>query len=1309
MSDSKRTMQTQKRQAMSTDKEKEKEEKKESESESEKQKQQRDKESQSSPSSSSSPRRSPSSSPCTCSPSSPPDRSLMDAALDAAWSCHAASLVWSEQGLMQSPDRWLADESPRKELNAAAAARMGKGMRRRVSLIMQQQQQQQQQTTDQTKERSKQMSVTGEEEESGPMSTHPPSPPPLLPLTGVIPFNGEPRMESLMQSIITPTRYHYIRNHCAVPNIEEEEYKLVVQIEGEEEEEEEKEKKERKERKNKDSDRDRGSHSGSGNKKQSGEESEEKSKRSSDEKQTQKQKHTAETEGECEDSGDEHDDGGVRVPPPLLRVEWSVSSLRRLPSHSLLATMTCDGNRRKELNMIQHTKSFDTGACATGTSLYRGVLLVDLLAASGIQLFQCQAMQCQCKCRVERIREGKEKEKGKVKESGTSSASTQQSAESKAGEVAGTETREGQPPKEFPPPATHRVCLHAFTAIHFDSCDEVHYGTSIPSNYASVRNHELLVVYEQNGAPLTPDHGFPIRLVVPGYVGGRSIKWLKTIQLSRKESANKYHREDNHKYPSFVTLSALNSGRFYGAEVHSRYVLYELNVNSVITSPSHASWLHVRGEADQSVAISGYAYAGGGRRVVFVEVTYDGGRTWVQAKIQYSDLRDESNSTSNEHGKEKSLDGLSDASVEKYDVHLAQRASVSGGVSSRAKSWSWVWWKCHIPVWALLGTTEIAVRATDEAHNTQPQEMEWNPTGMMNNAWYRVRVRAGVPGPGSFPLLRFQHPVLAGAALGGWMQRDPKAATAAARVGIGSSPFAAMSHTPVPWSTAAHARLPKAGPLIGLAAHKAHKLLSETEVAKHRSPDDCWIVIDQQVYDVTPFMQDHPGGPHSLLAGSFMKGDALATLFRSIHGRDAFEILGRFLIGVLASDQLVEALRAYFDTGAGAAAGTAEGEGESSSQLNRPPLWKRRASLTSAAWATEEARRAAAKNDEETAERTDEKQQQQQQQQAQRAWINMQPNASDEDEDEDEDTPTPRFRRAASTDDALLHSRIKFGPPSYRRLKLNLPSSKDSGSGGLRPHWHERPQIDEKEWERRLSAHSLSHAPTHHQHRHRFLLHSTRWCPVLLADVKQISHDTKIFILKSASKTDKHGATSPPSASSSASSPDDGKQTKRETKEDPGPRASASASASESSVSGPSFDRIGLTTGQHVLLGARIKHEFVVRPYTPIYPVSMDDEEHDGEQCKSGAELQLLIKIYRKQGLMPGGKLTQFLDKLPIGSTALKVKGPTGFCLYQGEGMFNIHTVPVHVTNINLIAGGTGQTEISHCSTRNQSERVSEA
>jgi len=124
------------------------------------------------------------------------------------------------------------------------------------------------------------------------------------------------------------------------------------------------------------------------------------------------------------------------------------------------------------------------------------------------------------------------------------------------------------------------------------------FGGSIPIEKALAS--EVLLAYEMNGEPLPAEHGFPLRAIVPGYIGARSVKWLAAISVQREQSESFFHRTD-------YTLGGTPLG--------------ELPLNSVVCAP--------RG----GTTVCGYAVAGGGRVVDGVEVSFDGGATWHDAAL----------------------------------------------------------------------------------------------------------------------------------------------------------------------------------------------------------------------------------------------------------------------------------------------------------------------------------------------------------------------------------------------------------------------------------------------------------------------------------------------------------------------------------------------------------------------------------------------------------------------------------------------------------------------------------------------------
>lgn len=78
-----------------------------------------------------------------------------------------------------------------------------------------------------------------------------------------------------------------------------------------------------------------------------------------------------------------------------------------------------------------------------------------------------------------------------------------------------------------------------------DEPSEGKYSTLIPFAYAMDPNNDVMLAYGMNGQPLSPDHGYPLRTIIPTYVGGRQVKWVKKMWVSRAENSSHYHIYDN--------------------------------------------------------------------------------------------------------------------------------------------------------------------------------------------------------------------------------------------------------------------------------------------------------------------------------------------------------------------------------------------------------------------------------------------------------------------------------------------------------------------------------------------------------------------------------------------------------------------------------------------------------------------------------------------------------------------------------------------------------------------------------------------
>ncbi|XP_062366913.1 sulfite oxidase, mitochondrial isoform X4 [Cinclus cinclus] len=140
------------------------------------------------------------------------------------------------------------------------------------------------------------------------------------------------------------------------------------------------------------------------------------------------------------------------------------------------------------------------------------------------------------------------------------------------------------------------------------------YGASIPLKRAVSAEAEVLLAYEMNGQELPRDHGFPVRVLVPGVVGARSVKWLRSVVVSPSESPSHWQQND---YKGFCPSVDWDSVDFRSAPA-----IQELPVQSAITEPRPGAAVPA-GE----LTVKGYAWSGGGREVVRVDVSLDGGWT----------------------------------------------------------------------------------------------------------------------------------------------------------------------------------------------------------------------------------------------------------------------------------------------------------------------------------------------------------------------------------------------------------------------------------------------------------------------------------------------------------------------------------------------------------------------------------------------------------------------------------------------------------------------------------------------------------
>ncbi|KAK6347145.1 hypothetical protein TWF696_007225 [Orbilia brochopaga] len=235
----------------------------------------------------------------------------------------------------------------------------------------------------------------------------------------------------------------------------------------------------------------------------------------------------------------------------------------------------------------------------------------------------------------------------------------------------------------------------AFSCYQTPTQDDGYYGGSIPLSRALDPDMEVLLALRMNGRPLTPERGYPIRVIVPGVAGARAVKWLDRITVQKQESSNAYQQRDYKILPPQV-----ENKEQAAAWWHQLPSLLEMPINSVIAYPE--SGVEVTDPRVSPLEIMGYALPQGSKGPVErVEVSTDGGATWKNAEIPTPGSR-----------------------------------------------WSWVLWR-YVYTGPLDERTTFLCRATDRGGNRQVAGGQWNLRGVAYNAYgeltgLRVAKREGI-------------------------------------------------------------------------------------------------------------------------------------------------------------------------------------------------------------------------------------------------------------------------------------------------------------------------------------------------------------------------------------------------------------------------------------------------------------------------------------------------------------------------------------------------------------------------------------
>ncbi|KAK6537347.1 hypothetical protein TWF694_011539 [Orbilia ellipsospora] len=397
-----------------------------------------------------------------------------------------------------------------------------------------------------------------------------------------------------------------------------------------------------------------------------------------------------------------------------------------------------------------------------------------------------------------------------------------------------------------------------------DKLPNGYYGTNAKLSWVNDPNRGIMLAHKMNGEMLAPDHGKPIRVVIPGQIGGRSVKWLKRLILTEGPSENWYHIYDNRVLPTMVTPEIASQDKTWWTD--ERYAIYDLSTNSAIAHPQHDETLDLT-TAPSTYAVKGYAYSGGGRRISRVELSIDRGQTWSLAKISYPE--------------------------DLYRRPEFDDTYLYGGrldMSWREGSHCWCFWRLDLDTESLGNSEGILLRAMDDSMNLQPKDMYWSVLGMMNNPWFRVAIRR------DGDIIRFEHPTQPALMPGGWMERVKKAGGNLTGQNWGEL---APDEVAVPKAETEEIQ-------ISMTNDKIKRVIEYDEFKAHEGSEAPWFVINGEVYDGTGYLKDHPGGATSIISAA---GTDASEEFLAIHSETAKSMMPQFHIGTL-SPAAVKALAA---------------------------------------------------------------------------------------------------------------------------------------------------------------------------------------------------------------------------------------------------------------------------------------------------------------------------------------------------------------------------------------------------------------
>lgn len=192
-----------------------------------------------------------------------------------------------------------------------------------------------------------------------------------------------------------------------------------------------------------------------------------------------------------------------------------------------------------------------------------------------------------------------------------------------------------------------------------------------------------------NGQDIPSDHGYPLRLIVPGSVAAKQVKWLSHIEIEDSPTDSSWQ--------SGVAYKMLPSNIIDFSEVTPQ-LLSDIATVDILPIQSLICDIQENTQDPNTLSLKGIAISGNGRNILRVEISTDKGNTWTVVDLK--------------QGSEQVL----------------------------GKAWAWTFWELILPKKAINKGDTIMVKATDIDYHSQPENIKtiWNLRGILNNSWHQV-------------------------------------------------------------------------------------------------------------------------------------------------------------------------------------------------------------------------------------------------------------------------------------------------------------------------------------------------------------------------------------------------------------------------------------------------------------------------------------------------------------------------------------------------------------------------------------------